>query len=102
MDTHITGQCPHCRLKYRLRAYAAGRRARCKRCKQVFVVPGERHGASVDDDVVSWLHASKDDDLDDVRVDEDEEEDEEESSISSSSGPSSAKPDRQDMRPHAP
>ena len=102
MDNHITGQCPHCKSEYRLRVHAAGRRARCKNCKQVFIVPGEQHGASVDDDVVSWLHASKDDDLDEVRVDEDEEEDEEESGVPSTTGLSSTKSDRQDLRGHAP
>lgn len=56
MSTHITGKCPHCKSEYRLRAHAAGRRAKCKGCSQVFIVPGQPVGKTVDDDVVSWLN----------------------------------------------
>jgi predicted Zn finger-like uncharacterized protein len=71
---HITGRCPHCQAKYRLRAYAAGRRARCKTCNQVFVVPGKRAGTSVEDDVVSWLASAPDEEPDeDQEAEEDAE-----------------------------
>jgi len=58
MDTHITGKCPQCGADFRLRAYAAGRRARCRSCKEVFVVPGRRQDKAVEDDVMSWLGSS--------------------------------------------
>ncbi len=74
MSTHITGKCPHCKAAYRLRAHAAGLRARCKTCKRVFVVPGERLSASVDDNVVSWLSSSQDQDVDAIEADDDEDE----------------------------
>lgn len=74
MSAHIVGKCPHCKSDYRLRDYAAGRRARCKACKQVFVVPGKRKGSSVDDDVVAWLASAPDDEVEEER-EEDEDSD---------------------------
>lgn len=76
MSTHITGKCPHCKADYRLRAHAAGRRARCKTCNQVFVVPGEPVGGSLEDSVASWLNKpDKDDGPDEVETDFEDEED---------------------------
>ncbi len=76
MGTHVTGNCPHCNANYRLRAYAVGRRARCRTCKQVFVVPGEPKDAGVEDDVVSWLGPELNEEGG-GDTDDDEEEDEE-------------------------
>ncbi len=80
MDTHITGKCPHCKSEYRLRAYAAGKRARCKTCRQVFVVPGEPVGnsASMEDSVVAWLNKPVDDDEEETMDTEDAEDEEDE------------------------
>ncbi len=86
MSEHITGHCPHCKSAYRLRAHAAGRRARCKTCQQVFVVPGEPVGGSLEDSVASWLNKPEDADggggggdggEEEVEADFEEEEDEE-------------------------
>ncbi|MBN1341273.1 MAG: hypothetical protein JXQ73_01260 [Phycisphaerae bacterium] len=83
MDTHITGKCPHCKASYRLRVHAAGRRARCKTCKQVFVVPGEPLGKSVEEDVLGWLSRGEKDTLE---TEEDDEEGETDASRIRSSG----------------
>lgn len=75
METHILGKCPHCEADYRLRAHAAGRRARCKTCGEVFVIPGERKPLTVDDDVAGWLAGAQSDDETRQEDNEDDEDD---------------------------
>jgi predicted Zn finger-like uncharacterized protein len=102
MKTHITGKCPHCKSGYRLRAHAAGRRARCKACKQVFVIPESRAEEGVEEDVASWLSAAPDDDLGEISMDDDDEEhDVEDSDLSPPLGMSDPGPGQADARPRA-
>jgi hypothetical protein len=82
MDTHVTGKCPQCGAAFRLRVHAVGRRAKCKTCHQVFVVPGKHKANANDDDVMSWLDRPTKQEADEPQMmidddDEDEEDDQE-------------------------
>ena len=47
---HISGKCPHCGASWRLRERFAGRRARCKKCGEVFMANGSsRPGGAASD-----------------------------------------------------
>ena len=61
MSETIKCTCPSCGAKYRLPVEAQGRRARCKRCGEKFLVPRE---LSLEDSILTWLSAS--DDADDT------------------------------------
>ena len=53
MGERITAICKFCGREYRLKKSAAGRRARCKNCGEVFQVPLPSH--ELDDTVAQWL-----------------------------------------------
>jgi predicted Zn finger-like uncharacterized protein len=91
MDTHITGKCPSCGADFRLRAHAAGRRARCRTCKEVFVVPGKQQASAAEDDVLSWLDRPSKKESEALSVDHEgeEEEDDEDASQFDASAPGS-------------
>ena len=42
----IAATCPHCGKSYNLADSLAGKQARCKECKNVFVIPGTRAGTA--------------------------------------------------------
>ena len=53
MGERITAICKFCGREYRLKKSAAGRRARCKSCGEVFQVPWPSQ--ELDDTVAQWL-----------------------------------------------
>jgi len=53
MTDRIEAHCPSCGARYRLRAEAAGRKARCKACRAVFKVP--RTEPVLEEQIVRWL-----------------------------------------------
>lgn len=78
MDTHVTGKCPQCGADFRLRAHAAGRRAKCKTCQRIFVVPGPRKPAPNEEDVMTWLDRPAKQEADEAQIAFEDDEDEEE------------------------
>jgi len=53
MSERIITQCPKCGTNYNLRPQAAGRRARCKSCNEIFRIPGLVQ--SMEETVTAWL-----------------------------------------------
>jgi hypothetical protein len=47
--------CQHCGAKYRLPLESQGRKARCKKCGEVFEVPKARSG-DLEDSILDWLN----------------------------------------------
>ena len=53
MSDRIIANCRFCGKEYRMRSSAAGRKARCSTCGEVFQVP--QSSSSLDDTVMRWL-----------------------------------------------
>lgn len=54
MSDTIKCACQNCGAKYRLPVESQGRRARCKKCGEVFAVPRIK-AATVEDSILGWL-----------------------------------------------
>lgn len=54
MSDTIKCACQSCGAKYRLPVESQGRRARCKKCGEVFAVPRVKT-ATVEDSILGWL-----------------------------------------------
>ncbi len=53
MSDRIIANCKFCGKEFRMRSSAAGRKARCSNCGEVFHVP--KVSNSLDDTVMRWL-----------------------------------------------
>ena len=54
MSDTIKCACQSCGAKYRLPIESQGRRARCKKCGEVFAVPRAK-AVTVEDSILGWL-----------------------------------------------
>ena len=53
MAGRIFAACKFCGTEYKLKPSAAGKRARCKHCREFFLVPLQ--STTLDDTVLRWL-----------------------------------------------
>ena len=61
MSDTIKCACQNCGAKYRLPVESQGRRARCKKCGEIFAVP-RAAPATVEDSILGWLDEPDPDD----------------------------------------
>ncbi len=61
MSDTIKCRCQSCGAKYRLAIESQGRKARCKKCGEIFAVPRLKP-ATVEDSILGWLDEPESDD----------------------------------------